>query len=72
MSLERTMNQLQQLLTALSKDMGKVTRGNRTAAQRVRTGTVRLEKLGKLFRKESIRAEKTGKFRKKVKARLAR
>jgi hypothetical protein len=67
MSLERTMNQLHQLLVGISKDMEKAYRGNRTAAQRVRTGTIRLEKLGKLFRKESIRAEKTGKFKKKLK-----
>jgi hypothetical protein len=67
MSLERTINQLHQLLSSISKDMEKVHRGNRTAAQRVRTGTIRLEKVGKQFRKESIRAEKTGRFKKKTK-----
>jgi len=59
------MHQLEQLLTSLTKDMIKAHRGNKTAAQRIRTGTIKLEKIGKVFRKESVRAEKTGKFKKK-------
>jgi len=61
------MHQLEQLLTSLTKDMIKAHRGNKTAAQRIRTGTIKLEKIGKVFRKESVRAEKTGKFKKKKK-----
>jgi len=67
MSLDKTMHQLEQLLTSLTKDMIKAHRGNKTAAQRIRTGTIKLEKIGKVFRKESVRAEKTGKFKKKKK-----
>lgn len=59
------MSKLEDLLVTLSKDLGKVGRGNRAAAQRVRVGTIRLEKIGKQFRKESVAAEKTGKLRKK-------
>lgn len=64
MSLAETMGKLEDLLFDLSKDLGKVTRGNKSAAQRVRVGTLRLEKVGKLFRKESVVAEKSGKLRK--------
>lgn len=67
MSLGDTLNQMQHLLWALCKDLTKVHRGNKAAAQRVRTGTVKLEKIAKLFRKESVRAEKSGKFKKKTK-----
>jgi hypothetical protein len=65
MSLTETINHLNHLLATLSRDMTKVIRGNKAAAQRVRTGTIRLEKVAKLFRKESIKAEKSGKFKKK-------
>jgi hypothetical protein len=64
MSLAETMSKLEDLLCNLSKDLGKVTRGNKSAAQRVRVGTLRLEKVGKQFRKESVVAEKSGKLRK--------
>ncbi len=65
MSLAETMGKLESILTDISRDLQKVTRGNRSAAQRVRVGTLRLEKVGKLFRKESVAAEKNGKLRKK-------
>lgn len=65
MSLHETMNQLNHLLNQLLKDLPKVARGNKTAAQRVRTGTIKLEKVAKEFRKESVSAEKSGKFKKK-------
>lgn len=67
MSLNETMTQLNHLLIQLIKDLSKSSRGNKTAAQRVRTGTIKLEKLGKIFRKESVAAEKSGKFKKKGK-----
>lgn len=66
MALSDTMNQLNHLITALAKDLSKVHRGNKTAAQRVRTGTIKLEKVGKVFRKESIQAERSGRLKKKV------
>ncbi len=65
MALNETMTLLHHLLAQLMKDLNKAARGNKTAAQRVRTGTIRLEKLGKVFRKESVTAEKSGKFKKK-------
>lgn len=65
MTLNETTAKLGNLLSALTKDLIKVGKGNKSAAQRVRVGTLHLEKVGKLFRKESVAAEKTGKFRKK-------
>lgn len=65
MSLTETMNQLNHLLQSVSKDLTKVQRGNKAAAQRVRVGTIKLEKIAKVFRKESVQAEKSGKFKKK-------
>lgn len=64
MSLAETMGKLENLLVNLTKDLGKVTKGNKSAAQRVRVGTLRLEKVGKQFRKESVSAEKAGRSRK--------
>ncbi len=68
MSLHETMNELDRLLSHLTKDLVKAFRGNKTAAQRVRTGTINLEKVAKIFRRESVAAEKSGKFKKKGKA----
>ena len=67
MALSETMGKLEHLLTRLTKDLVKVARGNRAAAQRVRVGTIHLEKVGKQFRKESVAAEK--KPKKKAKKR---
>lgn len=64
MSLADTMGQLENLLSEIARDLGKVLRGNRSAAQRVRVGTLRMEKVGKQFRKQSVHAEKAGKLRK--------
>lgn len=66
MSFTETMGELHHLLTQLLKDLDKTARGNKTAAQRVRTGTIKLEKIGKIFRKESVLAEKSGRFKKKT------
>jgi hypothetical protein len=65
MALGETLGKLEHLVSVLSKDLSKVYKGNKSAAQRVRVGTLRLEKVGKLFRKESVTAERNGKFRKK-------
>jgi hypothetical protein len=67
MSLRDTMNQMNHLLAAVAKDLGKVCNGNKSAAQRVRTGTIKLEKISKIFRKESVAAEKSGQLKKKPK-----
>jgi hypothetical protein len=72
MSLVDTIGKLEELLLGLTKDLPKVHRGNRSAAQRVRVNTLYLEKVGKLFRKESLRSEKSSKARKKTIKRLKR
>ncbi len=58
MSLRDTVNQLSELLENVAQDLVKATRGYKAAAQRVRTGTVKLEKLAKKYRKESVAVEK--------------
>jgi hypothetical protein len=67
MALSETMGKLEHLLSSVTKDLMKVARGNKSAAQRVRVGTLRLEKVGKQFRKESVAAAK--KPKKKAKKR---
>jgi len=69
MSLRDTMNQMNHLLVALTKDLTKVSNGNKSASQRVRTGTIKLAKIAKVFRKESVAAEKGGQLKKKSKSR---
>jgi hypothetical protein len=60
------MMQLNSVLTRVVYDLDKVHKGNRSAAQRVRVGTVDLEKIAKRFRKESVALEKSGRFKKKL------
>lgn len=67
MALAETIHRLNHLLILLAKDLIKVQRGNKSAAQRVRVYTIQLTKTGKLFRKESLAAEKSGRFKKKGK-----
>lgn len=65
MSLNDTITKLESLLLSVVKDLEKVKRANKAAAQRVRVGTIRLERVAKLFRKESVAAAKGGKMKKK-------
>ncbi len=65
MALSETMQQLQSILSRVVVDLGKVHKGNKSAAQRVRVGTIDLEKIGKRFRKESVVAERSGRLKKK-------
>jgi hypothetical protein len=58
MALKETMNELKALLLALERDIDKAFKGNKTAAQRVRTGSIHFAKLSKLYRKESLSAER--------------
>jgi hypothetical protein len=58
MTLKDTINAMRQHLSELSRDLEKAVGGNRAAAQRVRTGTIHFAKIAKVFRKESISAEK--------------
>ncbi len=65
MALNLTTKQLSELLSHITDDLTKAENGNKAAAQRVRTGTVKLEKVAKLYRKESIKGEKANKGQKK-------
>lgn len=58
MALKETTAQLNELLENVTQDLEKGSRGNKAASQRVRTGTIKLEKVAKLYRKQSIQNEK--------------
>ena len=64
MSLKNICESMKALLERIRADLDKVDSGNKAASQRVRTGTIKLEKVAKTFRKESVRAEKSGEFKK--------
>lgn len=66
MSIKDTYKQLKDLLSHITLDLEKSENGNKAASQRVRTGTVKLEKIAKTFRKESIATEKKTKGQKKM------
>ena len=66
MALKETIGSLHQLIVSIMKDLTKVCRGNKAAAQRVRVGTIQLERVAKAFRKESVAAEKSGRLKKKT------
>lgn len=60
MSLKDTFKKMRSLLECIQGDLDKAEAGNKAAAQRVRTCTIKLEKAAKLYRKESVKAEKSG------------
>ena len=64
MALSYTVNELRELLKSLTQDLEKSAWGNMTAAQRVRTGTVRLEKIARVYRRESMLETKNNKTKK--------
>lgn len=68
MSIKDTYKHLKELVAQITVDLEKSENGNKAASQRVRTGTVKLEKIAKLFRKESISHEKKTKGQKPTKA----
>ena len=47
MALNETLTQMNSLLMTMVMDLSKVNKGNKSAAQRVRVGTVDLEKIAK-------------------------
>ncbi|NGX38700.1 MAG: Histone H1-like protein HC1 [Chlamydiae bacterium] len=65
MALKTTVVQMKKLLAGISSDLEKAENGNRAAAQRVRTNTIKFAKVAKTFRKESI-ADKGKKKAKKA------
>lgn len=60
MALKDTIQKMKHALNEICADLEKSCDGNRAASQRVRTGSIKFSKLGKLYRKESIAAEKKG------------
>lgn len=68
MALKETMNNMRKLLAAITADMEKAANGNKAASQRVRVHTIDLEKTAKLYRKESVAAEKKAGGKAKVSA----
>ena len=68
MGLNETVKRMRELLAGLSVDLEKSVGGNKAASQRVRTSTIKLEKVAKKYRKESISDEKRGGPKKKAKA----
>ncbi|MDR2539765.1 MAG: histone [Chlamydiales bacterium] len=47
-------------ITDIQDDLGKAMKGNKAAAQRARTNTIKFSNAAKVFRKESIANAKTG------------
>ena len=58
MALKDTVKTMKELLAETMADLEKGEGGNKAAAQRVRVYTIDLEKVAKVYRKESIAAEK--------------
>jgi hypothetical protein len=58
MSFQDIVKQMRDLLAHISIDLEKAFNGNKAASQRVRVGTIKLEKAAKRYRKESVKMEK--------------
>ncbi|MBN2479511.1 MAG: hypothetical protein JXA94_04715 [Parachlamydiales bacterium] len=58
MALKETIKTMHKLLEEITKDLRKSERNNKAASQRVRTGTIKLAKISKKYRKESVLEEK--------------
>jgi hypothetical protein len=65
MALKETISAMRQHLAELSENLEKAAEGNRAAAQRVRTGTIKFAKTAKDFRKESVDVERKVSLRKR-------
>jgi hypothetical protein len=64
MALKDTCKTLKTILETILADLDKAEAGNKAAAQRVRTYSIKFEKAAKLYRKESIKADKSGVMKK--------
>lgn len=58
MAFEKATDEMSDLLNTILKDMPKVYKGNKQAAQRVRIATIELSKISKKWRKLSMSLEK--------------
>src|SRR5262245_47146039 len=72
MALKDTYKHMRDLLSQITHDLEKADGGNKAASQRVRTGTVKLEKIAKMYRKESIKNEKSTKGQRRPSKKAAR
>jgi len=54
MDLKECIQHMKNLMDSMNADLRKTARGNKTAAQRVRTATVLFAKVAKNFRKNSV------------------
>lgn len=71
MALKTTVDHLKKILLEISHDLEKAGRGNKAAAQRVRTNTIKFAKSAKQYRKESIADGRKGGKKKKTTKRKA-
>lgn len=60
MALKETSHKMSEMLHDMITDLEKSLQGNRAASQRARTRSIAFAKLAKVFRKESVAAEKKG------------
>ena len=60
MGVKDTTNVMREHLINLCHDLEKAAEGNRAAAQRVRTESIKFAKTAKIYRQETIDAEKVG------------
>ena len=58
MAFKDTIKTLEHLLSVIAKDLYKAVKGNKAASQRVRTGSIKFEKVAKKYRKESVACDK--------------
>lgn len=61
MALKDTIKNMNDLLASIQQNLAKAEKGNKAAAQRVRTETIQLGKIAKNYRKESVKAAKDAK-----------
>ncbi|NGX30212.1 MAG: Histone H1-like protein HC1 [Candidatus Anoxychlamydiales bacterium] len=67
MALKETLKSMHKYLECIAKDLKKAEKGNKAASQRVRTCTIKLAKVSKTFRKESVSEERKTTKRKTTK-----
>ncbi len=66
--LKETIQRMKALISAMGRDIEKSERGNKAAAQRVRTATIQFGKLTKIYRQQSIALEKNENSSKKARS----
>lgn len=60
MALKETIQRLLHQIADIRHDLEKAMDGNKAAAQRARTNTIKFSKTSKVFRKESVAAARSG------------